>query len=58
MKSLKDLPFVPAKFKLADDPYYGKILAGLKGDKLPGCVGYKESMKPFINDWLVALGSH
>ena len=58
MKSLKDLPFDPAKIFLVDDPYYGKILAGLKGDKLLGCIGYRESMKPFINDWLNALGSH
>jgi hypothetical protein len=56
MKALKDLPFDSGKVLLFDDPYYGKILVGVKNSKLLGCVGYSENLKTFVNDWLNNIG--
>lgn len=53
MKSVKDLPFNTGKVVVLEDPYSGKILAGLKDDKLAGVVGYAEQIKPVVNDWLL-----
>jgi hypothetical protein len=55
MKSVKDIPYDSSKVFVADNPYYGKIIAGLKDGKLIGIIGYKDNMKSFLADWLQSL---
>jgi len=52
---LDELLFDNEKSFLIENNYYGKIVAGLKGEKLVGAVGYNESHREFISRWLESL---
>ena len=45
-------PFDKEKYFLANNSFYGNILAGFKAGYLLGCVNYNDSQKDFLIDWL------
>ena len=47
-----DFPFDNGKAFITYDAYYGKIIAGLRKEKLVGMVGYSERHKRYFIDWL------
>lgn len=51
----EDLPYDNGMAILITDNYYGNIVAGLKNGMLTGIVGYRESHKQFLTDWLISL---
>ncbi len=50
-----DLPFDLGYGFIVRDSYYGDIVAGLKSGKLVGMVGYSDSHKDFLLEWLKSL---
>ncbi len=53
----EDLPYDDGMTILITDNYYGNIVAGLKNGILTGIVGYRESHKQFLTDWLTSLAA-
>jgi hypothetical protein len=49
------LPFDGSRFLLTTDTYHGGILAGIRGERLLGMVGYRKEYVPVISRWLHAL---
>ncbi len=56
----EDLPYDDGMTILITDNYYGNIVAGLKNGMLTGIVGYRDSQREFLADWLTsqAAGTH
>jgi hypothetical protein len=52
MKMSKSLPYDQPKSFITEDSYYGTIVAGVKKGKLLGIIGYKDSQKEFLINWL------
>jgi len=52
---LRSLPYEAGKSFIAEDAYYGQIIAGIKGARLCGIVGYDERRKDLLVSWLNSL---
>jgi hypothetical protein len=50
-----DLPYDDGRVFATDNPYYGKIVAGIKGEWLAGIIGYDENIEAFLSDWIESL---
>jgi len=55
MKAIKSLPFDQPKSFITEDSYYGAIAAGIKKGKLLGIIGFKDTQKAFLADWVNRL---
>lgn len=49
---LQAMPFDTQMSFITEDSYHGLIVAGLKGGKLLGLVGYTAEIDPILRDWL------
>lgn len=50
-----DLSFDDGKAIGIDDTYYGQIVAGIRGGRLVGMVGFSDEHQEFFDDWLKLL---
>lgn len=50
-----DLPFDDGKGFIVAHKLYGTIIVGMKNNRMAGMVGYRESLKPFLTQWLASL---
>jgi hypothetical protein len=53
--ALRSFPYDESKVFMAEDPYYGQIIVGIKGENLCGIVGYDESRKDLLVSWLNSM---
>jgi hypothetical protein len=53
--TLQSFPYDDGKVFMAEDAYYGQIIAGIKGEKLCGMVGYDESRQGLLVSWLNSM---
>jgi hypothetical protein len=53
--TLRSFPYDESKVFMAEDSYYGQIIAGIKGEKLCGIVGYDERRKDLLISWLNSM---
>ena len=53
--TLQSFPYDDGKVFIAEDAYYGRIVAGIKGEKLCGIVDYDERRKDILISWLNSM---
>jgi hypothetical protein len=53
--TLRSFPYDESRVFMAEDSYYGQIIAGIKGEILCGIVGYDESRKDILISWLNSM---
>jgi len=51
----EDLPYDYSRVLVADNSYYGKIIAGEKGENLVGIIGYDDNKRGLLTSWLDSM---
>lgn len=50
-----DFPYDDGRVFETDNPYHGRIVAGIKGEWLAGMIGYDEGKQAFLSEWVEFL---